>query len=357
MTKSRNNKERNNNKKNQVHKSHSTSHISKFKTKEFKDPSSNVLFMDGNPLSFALVRKKIEDRFFQNECFDLIYFNPANVANPPVETAFLQNEPTEIDMIDNTIQDNRNSAIIHWQAIANLVNANAVGLGAAELAKIRMNNAQKELEALRSIDMTRTSLTSLFHTSHSIWQKNRDQHATRLAKCSKTFYSTFGPSIISCVQDMLHQNQFRRAWKYIIDKYALNIGGQVNASVIMNNLTTSTYDQNKGMTQHINTMILWYQQMETFGEPPISDNMKLAYLVSSIKRSGCNDFNSILNMHEMLNWTFNELIQQLYKKESVIIVERKMNNNHNHKNNSNHNNQRTEQSNNTKHNNNNKSKE
>ncbi len=342
-------RERSNDKKKQVHKSHSATHVSKYKVfKESKDgssSSSNILFMDGNPLTFALVRKKIEDRFFQNECLDLIYYNPANVANPPVETAFLEDEPTEVEMIDNQIQNNRNSAVIHWQAISNLINTNAAGLAPAEIAKIQMINSQKELEALRTIDMTRTSLTSLFHTAHSSWQRNRDQHATRLAKCSRTFYTTFGPSIISCVQDMLHQNRFRRAWKYIIDKYAMNIGGQVNASVIMNKLTSSTYDRNKGMTQHINTMTLWYQQMETFGEPPISDNMKLAYLVSSIKRSGCNDFDSIINMHEMMNWTYGELTQQLYKKESVIIVENKMNN----KNNNNHNNQRTEQSNNTSH--------
>lgn len=188
MTKKNN--ERSNNNKPRVHKSHFSS-VTKFKGNSFRETSSSILFSDGNPMSFALIRQKIEDRFFQSECLELIAYDPANVADPPVETAFTDQEPTEINMVTNTIANNRASTVIHWAAINNLVNLNAAGIGAAELAKTHMQNAQKELEALRAVDMTSTSLTNLFHTAHATWVRNKDKHATKQANCSKIFYNTF----------------------------------------------------------------------------------------------------------------------------------------------------------------------
>jgi hypothetical protein len=201
-----------------------------------------------------------------------------------------------------------------------MVTANAAGITGAEIAKVNMSNAQKEIEALRAVDMTRTSLLSLFHTAHSNWLKLKDKHSTTQANCNKTFYSTFGVNIIASVQDLLHSNRYRAAWKFIVDKYAVNIGGQNNASAIMKELTNLRYDSNIGMTRHINKLVMLLHQMETFGEPAVSNNMKMAYLVSSIKNSDNYQYTSIINMHEMMNWSYNELLQQLYKRESMLLV-------------------------------------
>ena len=310
-----------------VHKSNA-GFVKKFRYNKQLTPTSSTLFSDGNPRSFGLMRKKIEDRFYQNECLDLITYDAATVANPPVETTFTLNEPTELDMVTNQIINNRASTILHWNAIGLLVTANAPGISAADLAKIQMQNAQKEVEALRSVDMTRTSLLSLFHSAHSNWLKLKDKHNSKLATCNKTFYNTFGSNVLSCVQDLLHENRFRAAWKYIVDKYAVNIGGQQNASNIMNELTTLCYDHSKGMTTHMNKVNNMFNQMETFGEPPISENMKMAYLVGTIQRSSNKHFQQVIDMHSIMNWTYNELAQQLYKRESILLVSNNNNNNH-----------------------------
>lgn len=128
---------------------------------------SSVLFCDGNPMSFALARRKIEDRFFQHECLDYIAYDPATIEDPPVESNFDIAEPTEQDMVDNQITNNRASTVTHFANINAMVTANAAGITGAEIAKVNMSNAQKEIEALRAVDMTRTSLLSLFHTAHS----------------------------------------------------------------------------------------------------------------------------------------------------------------------------------------------
>lgn len=335
-----------------------------FKTESFQSAkivssfSSNhagLLFSDGNPMSFALVRKKIEDKFYQYECLDYIRYDPATVANPPVENSYDVAEPTIQEMVDGQITINRATTVLHWVNINAMVNTNVAGLIAADIAKINMSNAQKEIEALRAVDLSRTTLMGLYHTAHSNWTKLKDKHNSNKANCSKTFYSTFGPNILSSVQDMLHESRFRAAWKYIVDKYAVNIGGQNNASAIMKELTNLRYDNNAGMTNHINKLVVLFHQMETFGEPAISENMKMAYLVSSIKNSNNNQYQQIINMHEVMNWTYAELSQQLFKRESMLLV-----NNHNNKeknekfneatNHSNHNSKPTKNNKNSNHN-------
>ena len=89
----------------------------------------------------------------------------------------------------------------------------------------------------------------------------------------------------------------------------------------MNELTDLQYNHEKGMTVHINHLVQLLHQLESFGEPPVSENMKMAYLINSIGRSDSNHFQHILNMHEVVNWSFAQLTAQLYKKESMLKID------------------------------------
>ena len=306
---------------------------------------TSVIFNSGSPISFAIAKSKIVNAFIAEDCFDYIDYDITN--NTIAEESFDDPEPDRNAMVTTQLTNNINSINAHYNAIDAATQAAAGTLLPATLNSMTVNNNLKRLDALHTANMNAHQLEKIYNDALSTWKKNKKEHRQKQANCMKVFNKVFGGTTLSLVRENLNRQRYRAAWKQIIDKNALAIGGQANVTAIMHQLTTATYNPKTSLTGHLNMFNVLFEQIEAFGEQPISDNMRLGYILESFSRNNDHQYKKVIDYIKMSSMDYPTSLVQLYKRESELFTTHKTQNNSNNNRTTNNNNNKSNNTNNS----------
>ncbi len=282
---------------------------------KIKKDRKNVskLFYGGSAYDWMVSKNKVRDAFIENGCWSYIQPAPLAVAIvagavgvpagaaapiPAVVAAIVE----DIFVIPRPIAtDDAAEAIINnmRQELIDVYDLNDVAINALPGAVMNANGralalhnsmCERRKEIVR-VENTREIVLTRLVNSVVQWEKDRKLHEDKVACCLKVFNSTMGPSPLAVIRAELSELRFRAAWAKLNAHYSTSVGGQQNVSDVLSLMNNAVfYENRKTISEHIEDMLTLANEVSLFHADPLSPPVVLDYILNSIERSECKDF-------------------------------------------------------------------
>ncbi len=321
--------------------------------------SSTKLFNGGSAYDWMLAKPKIRERFIENSCWSYIDVHPVAVgvvagavgvpgggagagvapagvaggggAAAPlpavvgalVEDMFTTARPVaDVDAATAIITLQRQEIIDAYDdndaAIALLpgavLNANQRALA------LHNSQCERRKEIVRN-DNTRETVLARLVSAVVQWEKDKLMHENKQAACLKVYNTSLGPSPLAVIRGELSTMSFRNAWAILNAHYATSVGGQQNVSDVLQLLNTAVFTPSqKTVHEHIEDMLTIANEVTVFGAVPLQDEVVLDYILNSLEKSACKDFEDDLKDIRRRELTLVDARRLFQKTESRILV-------------------------------------
>ena len=155
-----------------------------------------------------------------------------------------------------------------------------------------------------------------FIVAHNAWVTKKEKDDVKASTVIATFQTSFSPSSLSVVIDLVQMRRFRQAWFNLNEHFSAAIGGRESRSAMLEILTTAVWN-GTDFNSHVNYMTTLYDEV-TEGGFDINDEMKYEYLKKSILRSKNHMFDTILEFADYAdNHDYASLLAKLQVKASA----------------------------------------
>ena len=305
--------------------------------------SSDKLFNGGSAYDCMLAKPKIRERLIENSCWSYVDVHPvaagvvaaavgiAGGAPAPivaavgalVEDMFIIPKPVADNDAATAIIDAQRLEIIatyddNDAAIAALpgavMNANARALA------LHTSLCERRKEVMRN-DNTREVVLARLVNSVVQWEKDKLIHENKVSACLKVFNTSLGPSPLAVIRNELTTLSFRNAWAALNAHYATSVGGQQNVSDVLQLLNTAVFiPQQKTVHEHIEDMLTIANEVTVFGAVPLQDEVVLDYILNSLEKSACKDFEDDLKDIRRRELPLVDARRLFQKTESRLLV-------------------------------------
>ena len=261
--------------------------------------------------------------FIEAECYH--YVEPPAVLNAAtviVEEEFNDAVPDETGMVANEITRQKKRVTDSFgemmDVYLNVADAGHITVEVANIERIKLNN--QKLQELFKIDNSEVMLLDKYLSAMKDWRFRKEQHVKMVGKCMNVFNSCLGESAKSVIKDHLNQQHFRAAWIALDRHYHLGIGGQQNIAEIVHQLTSMVYNPSIPLQQHIQNMTDMTAEMNAVTHHVDNPNLTLEWVLLSIEKSSCRDFDKDIDDIRRSEKTLEQSIQLFQKTESRLMV-------------------------------------
>jgi hypothetical protein len=310
-------------------------------------------FAGHSSMDWMVFLPKFRRAFVENECWDYVDPNaphvltwaaaallaPVGPDGLPVVEAILEelfdlprpivNEDAVTAAINDEIAESQNlfQATLDHLEEARIPAAPAVAMPEQVLDDADFHRAvlgaTMELDT-RNFNIVRSRPVVLKRLMDAVVQYDKDRkiHSEKLAKCMKVFNIYLSESALSIVREELANFRFRAAFVHLNKHFALSVGGTQNISEVFAVLNAIVYKPYKfTLSQHIENMLVIANEVTLFGNR-LDDAMVLNYVLTSIERSHCRDFDEDCAHVRRHDLTLAQAITLFQKTESRIGVKR-----------------------------------
>lgn len=297
-----------------------------------EDFKGGLLFSGGSAIDWAKARPKIQSRFQEKKCWDLVeVVSPMGTpGNPIVEVMFSQLEPDYTTMVTNQVAEYDVSILTSKIAQEATIDAVLFPQLPGESVANRDNRralwrsqqkATVEIEYIKAVQQRgkeKTQLELNYNTTHAQWETKKRNHEEKVAAALSVWRESISTTAIALFEESLADRRFRETWNAICTHYSAINGGNVNIMRLEDYVRAQVLDG-----YDINGLVAIINQMcDELARNGIirSEADKLQYVLKAIERGNKRDFDSTISVHTALRSTYPVFLAELQMKSSEITM-------------------------------------
>ena len=297
---------------------------------DWKPIYKKAFFNGGSSLDWMKFKPRMEAAFVENECYHYVEVSDSTSSASSgtgigiPENRFTDLEPVEAEMITGEIDKQLARVAASFDTmlarVESMMQNHEIVLDNARLEMMKIEN-MRTAEILR-IQNSENQLRDKFQSATKDWRNHREQHIKTVGKCMSVFNTCLGESARSVIKEHLKTNSFRAAWIALDRHYHLGTGGQQNVAEVVNKLTNMVYNGSDPLQQHIQYMTDLVAEMNMVTKSPDNPNLALEWILQSIEKSSCRDYDRDIDDIRRTEKTLKEAVLLFQKTESRIMVKR-----------------------------------
>ena len=252
--------------------------------------------------------------------------NPVNAAREILETLFNVEKP----LIGNNIVINKiNTAVSEVNAVyAAMIAKVVVGQNFADqfsASRAIFDLENKRDQAILEHEQSGDRIAARLEAGLVAYTKELKDYTEMQGSALKVFNTSMSAGMLSVIKNELKNLRFRAAWVKLNLHFATSVGGTENISDILSAITTAKFDHSiHTIAQHIEILQTLAEELEKAGEPPVTNNMMLEFILSSIERGSSKVFQkdvedirrrklTLLDAQELFQSTASKHYNKVYK--------------------------------------------
>lgn len=254
------------------------------------------LFSGESPILYVAAKIAITSYFSKKDVYDMVHYQPGTAVDDLQENTFEDVMPThQVNVTDKAIADRDVIGHLYVAEQAAVLASQGYQAAGRHIEMTRLN--LEHMRALAKINMDETGATlTAYQNERKRWEDRRKLH---LKKCSDTiecFDHCFSPTCLSTVRVLIQNQQFRRAWFELNEKYTAAGSGQGNALIMLAELSGMQFDARKtSFVQLMAELNVIYQQLDAMGMEPESENRRFTTLLEILGKSPGQEYATALS--------------------------------------------------------------